>query len=130
MILGRQLFKELSFRKTNLIKMRRNFIYSDQFNETTHKTKKKMITNRLIHLIKGRSKPKSSYKRWDGSEWKLNFKGRWSNKKENYLSLMMKNKILETLLWILQCNSSYKQCRSWNQIWARKRVLPRIQVNL
>ena len=63
MISDRQLYKELSFRKINLIKMRRNFIYSDQFKETTHKTKKKMITNRWIHLIKGRSKPKGSYKR-------------------------------------------------------------------
>ena len=63
MKLDRQLFKELSFRKTNLIKMRRNFIYSDQFKETTHKTKKNMITNQWIHLIKGRSKPRSSYKR-------------------------------------------------------------------
>ena len=63
MILDRQSFKELSFRKINLIKMMRNFIYSNQSKEIIHKTKKKMITNRWIHLIKGRSKPKGSYKR-------------------------------------------------------------------
>lgn len=63
MKLDLQLFKERSFRKINLIKMMRNFIYSDQFKGTIHKTKEKMITNRWIHLIKGRSKPKGSYKR-------------------------------------------------------------------